>query len=145
MSLGQIFAVRSVALNQIGNSVQSESIDTHAQPEAHDVLHRFDHIRIVEVEVGLMAKETMPEELLRDGIPRPVGRLRVGKDDSRAGVPVRIVAPHVPIAFRRSLGRFTRALEPRMLVGRVVDDELRDDTNAAPRKALKSSIFPYVG
>src|SRR5213080_1342448 len=78
-----------------------------------------------------MAEEAVPEELLRNRIPSPIGCLRIGKYDARPGVSVRIVAPHVPRTLPRILWRPPRALEPRMLIRRVIDDELRDDLEPA--------------
>ena len=103
---------------------------------------RLEHVGVVEVEVGLVAEEAVPVELLRLRIPRPVRLLGVGEDDARAGVLVRVVAPHVPVALRRALRRAARALEPRMLIRRVVDHELRDDADVrarAPRRGTRGS------
>ena len=90
---------------------------------------RLEDVGVVEVEVRLVAEEAMPVELLRLRIPRPVRLLGVGEDDARAGVLVRVVAPHVPVALRRSLRRAARPLEPRVLVGGVVDHQLGDDAD----------------
>src|SRR5919198_2811955 len=112
MGLRQIFAVRSIPLYEIRNRIEAKSIYPHLQPEAHDVLHRLEYLRIIKVQIRLMAEEAMPEELLRHRIPRPVRRLGVREDDPRAGVLVRIVAPHVPGALSRTLWRSARSLEP---------------------------------
>ena len=81
--LRKILAVRALALDEIRNGVESQPVDAHAQPEAHDVDDRLEHVGIVEVEVGLVAEEAMPVELLRLRIPRPVRALGVGEDDAR--------------------------------------------------------------
>ena len=101
--LGQILAVRAFALDEIRNRVESKTVDAHAQPEAHDVRDRLEDVGVVEVEIGLVAEEAMPVELLRFRIPRPVRLLGVGEDDARSGVLVRVVAPHVPVALAANL------------------------------------------
>ena len=78
-----------------------------------------------------MAEEAVPEVLLRDLVPGPVRLLGVGEDDARAAVELVVVAPDVEVALRRALGRLARGLEPGVLVGGVVDDELGDDAQAA--------------
>ena len=44
----------------------------------------------------------------------------------------RVVAPHVVVALARARRRAARRLEPRVLVGGVVDDQLGDHAQAAP-------------
>src|SRR6202000_2651757 len=112
------------------------------------------HVRIVEIEIGLVTEEAMPvvrlryripgsEVLLlasllqspvvrlRYRVPGPVGRLRVTEDDARAGVTVGRVAPDIVVTLWRPGWRAACCLEPRMLVRRVIDDELGDDAQAA--------------
>jgi len=60
MSLRQIFAGRAFAFDEIRNGVQSKSVHTHLQPEAHDRPHFFADRRIVIVKVRLVAEKTMP-------------------------------------------------------------------------------------
>jgi hypothetical protein len=43
-----------------------------------------------------------------------------------------VVAPDVEVALGRALGRAARGLEPRVLVGGVVDHQLGDHAQAAP-------------
>ena len=92
---------------------------------AHDV-------RVVEVEVGLVGEEAVPVVGLRDRVPGPVGLLGVGEDDARLRPFLVGVAPHVEVALARAGRRLPRRLEPRVLVGGVVDDQLGDDLQAAP-------------
>src|SRR2546421_6495347 len=77
-----------------------------------------------------MAEEAVPVKTLRRFAPSPVRLLRVGEDDARLLVTLRRVAPDVPVALQR-VGRGARILEPGVLVGGVVDDEVCDDTYAA--------------
>ena len=128
----EVLVVRALALAEVGDRVEAEPVDAHVEPELHGADHRPQHLRVVEVEVGLVAEEAVPVVRLRDRVPRPVRRLGVGEDDARAGVAVRVVAPDVVVALRRALRRAPRRLEPRVLVGRVVHDELGDHLEVAP-------------
>ena len=66
----------------------------------------------------------MPVVLLGVFIPRPVRFFCVGKDDAGVFVDLVGIAPHVVGALGAALGSPARALEPRMLVAGVVDDQL---------------------
>ena len=65
-----------------------------------DVEHRFLHDGVVVVQVGLVAEEPVPVELPPHRIERPVRLLGVDEDDSRVGVLLAGVAPHVVVAVR---------------------------------------------
>ena len=73
----------------------------------------------------------MPVVRARDIVPGPVRRLGVGEDDPRVLVLVRRVGPHVPVALGRAGRGLTRALEPLVLGGGVVHDEVGDDAQPA--------------
>ncbi len=77
-----------------------------------------------------MGEEAVPEELAPHRVERPVGRLRVDEDDARVLVARVVVAPHVEVAVR-ALRVGARRLEPRVLVARVVHDEVDDDAHPA--------------
>ena len=128
--LGKIFIVGSVALDEVRNRVQPETVDAHVQPEAHDLENGLEHPGIVEVEIRLVAEKAVPVELLRELVPGPVRLLGVGENDASPGVKARVIGPDVIVALVGSLGRAPRRLEPRMLVGGVVDDQLGDDAQA---------------
>src|SRR6202020_2552201 len=64
-------------------------------------------------------------------IPCPVRTFAVDEDDARSGVFLIAVRPDVEITPRRSWFCPSRALEPRMLVRRMVNHQLGDDANAA--------------
>jgi hypothetical protein len=130
--LREILVVRPLALDQVGDRVEPQPVDSHLQPEAHGAEHLLEHARIVEVEVRLVRIEAMPEEGVRLRVPRPIRLLRIDEDDARAEIALVGVAPDVEIARRRAGLGAPRLLEPRMLVGGVVDDKLGDDADAAP-------------
>ena len=86
---------------------------------------------IVEVEIGLMGVEAMPVVRLGDRIPGPVRGLEVLEDDARVAVALGRVAPDVEVAPAAARRRAPRALEPGVLVGGVVDDQLGDHAQPA--------------
>ena len=131
VALGQVLAVRPLALDQVGDRVEPHPVDSHVEPEPHDLEDRAEHPGVVEVEVGLMVEEPVPVILLGDGIPRPVRRLTVGEDDPRAFILLRRVAPDVIVPLGRADRGIPRRLEPRVLVRCVIDHQLGDHPDVA--------------
>jgi hypothetical protein len=125
--LGQVFVVGAVALDQVRDRVEPEAVYAHVEPEAHGLEDCLQHRRVVEVQVRLVAEEAVPKELLGDRIPGPVRGLGVGEDDARAVVLLVGVAPNIEVALGGARWRTARGLEPRVLVGGVVDHQLGDD------------------
>ena len=76
-------------------------------------------------------EEAVPVVGLGGVVPAPVRRLGVGEDDPDALVLAVGLAPDVEVALRRAGRRAPRRLEPRMLIGGVVDDQLGDDADVA--------------
>src|SRR5690606_19277072 len=73
----------------------------------------------------------MPVIGARHGIARPARFFGVAENDARAGVGLVVVGPDVVVA-RGAAGTGTAgALEPRVLVGRMVDDEFGDHPQSA--------------
>src|SRR5882762_6605281 len=70
-----------------------------------------------------MTKKAVPEIRFGYGIPRPIRCFRVKKYDSGIEVLLVSVTPHIEIALRRTGRCSTCCLEPRMLIGSVVNDE----------------------
>ena len=123
MDLGQVLATGALALEEIWDGIQAQTVDALIEPEAQDLDHFLLHSQVVEVQVWLVAEETMPVVLARLRVPRPIGRLGVSEDDARVSVPLIRVAPNVVLAKRRRrIG--AGGLKPRVLVGRVVHDQL---------------------
>ena len=69
----------------------------------------------------------MPVVGVGDMIPRPIRRLVVLEDDPRFPVLVRRVAPDIEIPPATAPWTSPGALEPGVLVGCVIDYELRDN------------------
>src|SRR6185437_4019993 len=94
-------------------------------------------------------EEAVPVKLARLGIPGPVRFLGVGGDDQRTMVFLVGVTPDIPVTRARALRAALGPLEPVVLVGGVVDDELGDDAKAALLglldKALEVLHRPEIG
>ncbi len=131
VGFGDVLAGGAVALDQVRDGVEAKGVDAHVEPEAHGPEHLFHDARVVEVEVGLVRKEAMPVELAGDLVPGPVGLFRVGENDADARVELVGVGPDVHVALGRAFGREARGLEPGVLVGGVIDDELDHDLHAS--------------
>ena len=145
--LRQVLAARALALEEVGHGVEPQPVHPHVEPEVHDLEDRLHHRRVLEVEVGLVRVEAVPVVGLGHRVPGPVRRLEVLEDDPGVAVAVGGVAPDVEVALRRARPRLAGALEPGVLVGGVVHDELGDDAEA-PRRgpragtSLKSASVP---
>ena len=136
--LGQVLAVGAVADEQVGHGVEAEAVDAEVEPEPQGVDDRALHVGGVEVQVGLVAEEAVPEVLLADRVERPVGRFGVDEDDPGVAVAGVVVAPDVEVAVR-AVRVAARGLEPRVLVGGVVRDEVDDHPHAALRGRRRAS------
>src|SRR4029078_1185403 len=101
---------------QWGKRVEPESVDPEIEPETHGAQDRFQHLRIVEVQIRLVTEEPGPVVRLRDAVPCPGRGFSICKYDARAGVLIGIVAPDVVIALERTFRCAARGLEPWMLV-----------------------------
>jgi len=126
VGLRKVLVVGALALHQVGDGVEPHPVDPHVQPELHGLEDFLQDARVVEVQVWLVAEEAVPVVLLGDGIPGLVGRFGVAEDDARLGVLLVVVRPDVEVAGRRSLLGVAGLLEPGVLVGGVVDDQLGD-------------------
>ncbi len=145
MRLGQVLVVGAFALDQIGDCVEPEPVDPHVEPVVHHPDHLLQHARIVEVEVGLVRIEAVPEEGAGDRVPGPVRRFRVEEDDPCLGELGVGIAPDVEVARHGAGSRLARLLEPRVLVGGVVDDELGDHPQAPPvRLGDEGAQIPHL-
>ena len=111
------------------HGVDPEARQAQLEPEAHDLGDLVAHLRIGDVEVGLVLVELVQVVLPGLLVELPDAVLLVGEDDLLL-LGRRLVAPDVEVAVGRVLA-LAGALEPRVLVAGVVDDEVGDDPHAA--------------
>jgi hypothetical protein len=137
VGFAQVFVVGAFTLDQVGNRIEPEAVDPHVEPETHGLQHRLQDPRIVEIQIRLVAEEAMPEVRLRLRVPGPVRSFGVGEYDARVEVFLVGVAPDVEIALRRARRRRARGLEPGVLIGRVIDDELGDHLQSQPVRLVQ--------
>ena len=98
--LRQVLAVGALTFVQVRDRVQPEAVDAEVEPEAEGLEHRRVHSRVVEVEVGLVAVEPVPEVLSAYRVPGPVRRLGVDEDDAGVAVGLVGVGPDVEVTVR---------------------------------------------
>ena len=140
MGLGQVLAVGSLALIEIGHGIQPQPVDPQLEPEIDDGENGRPDRRIVEVEVGLMGVEPVPVIGLGDRVPAPVRGLEVLEDHPGVLVLLGGIVPHVEIAFRAAGRGAPGALEPGMLVGRVIQHQLGDDPNTTVMRRFEEGL-----
>jgi hypothetical protein len=115
--------------------VHPEAGDAELDPEPHDLEDLGLDMRIGGVEVGLEVVEAVEVPGLGLLVVRPGGLLHAGKHHALMGVSRLLVGPDVPVAIRRILVG-TGRLEPRVLIGGVVDHEVDDHPYAALLAAM---------
>ena len=131
MRLGQVLVRGALAHTEVRHRVEPQGVDPEIEPEHHHVDDRGDDLRIVVIQIGLVREEPVPVVLPGDRVVRPVRLLGVGEDDARFRKLLIRVAPDVELPFARAPRRPASRLEPRVLVGRVVDDQLDQHPDAA--------------
>ena len=116
-------------LEEERDRVDAEAADADLEPEPDDARDLLAHGRVRDVEVGLVGEEPVQVVLPRLAVVGPHALLLAGEDHVDLDVRL-LVDPHVPVPVGRvRIG--SRRLEPRMLVGRVVDHEVDDHLDAA--------------
>src|SRR5947209_1506310 len=101
MGLGQILAVRTLFLKQVRYSIGPEAIYPHIEPVTQHLEHFAPYRRVLKIEVGLVAEETVPVILLGDRVPGPVRMFSIGKNNPGILVALIGVAPDIIVAFAR--------------------------------------------
>jgi len=124
------------ALDHEGNGIHAEARDPELQPEAHDLADLGLHRRIGGVEVGLKVVEAMEVVLARDLIVAP-GRLLHAREHHALVVVFRqLLRPEIVVAIL-GFGALARILEPGMLIGGVVDDQIDQDAHAELMRLMR--------
>ena len=127
---GQVTTARLGLLDEERRAVDAETADAQPFPEGDDLLHLRAHLRVLAVEVGLERVEAVVVPRLRHLVVGPRRLLHPREHHALVPVGGLLVGPHVPVAVpgcRVGAGR----LEPRVLVTRVVEDEVEHDPDAA--------------
>ena len=137
---GEVLVAGAFALDQIGHGIEPQPVDAEIEPKTHDAEHRLDHLRIVEVEIGLVRIKTMPEIGAGDRIPGPVRALGVEEDDAGAGIFLVRIRPDIEVARGRPGLCPPGALKPRMLIGGMIDHQLGDDADAARMRGRDEAL-----
>ncbi len=130
VGLGQVLAVRALALEEVGDGVEAHAVDPHVEPEVEGPEHLAPDVGRREVEVGLVVVEAVPVVGAGHRVPGPVRGLEVLEDDARVLVALGGLAPDVVVAVAASRLRAPGALEPGVLVRGVVDHQLGDHPEA---------------
>ncbi|MNX75929.1 hypothetical protein D3C86_1074200 [compost metagenome] len=126
----QVLAVGALFLEEVGDGVRPETIEPHVHPELEDVEHLLADLGVLVIEIRLVAEEAVPVVLLGGFVPGPVGCLGVGEDDAGAGVLAVVVAPDVVVVVR-VVGALAGLLKPGVVARRVVEHQVRDDSQVA--------------
>src|SRR5438046_833104 len=87
-----------------------------------------------------MVVETMPEILIRNGVPRPIRGLEIFEDDPGVFVFIGRVVPDVKISSLTARSCAARPLKPGVLVGRMIQNQLGYYPNA-PSMRLPQKHF----
>ncbi len=146
MRLWQILAARVFSFVKVRDSVKTKSIYAQAEPEIAYFLHGIMHRRVIKVQVRLMRIKAMPIIRFRHRVPCPVRCFEVFENDSRILVFFRGVTPHIEVfigeivagdAGARGGYSTARLLKPRILIGSVIDDQLRNDAQISRMRRVK--------
>ena len=117
------------SLDEERHRIDAEAVDAELEPEADHLGDLVPHLRVGDVQIGLVAVEAVQEVLSGRLVELPHARLLAREHGLRLLLR-RLVDPHVEVAeLRRPTAPGVD--EPRVLVGRVIDDEVDDDPDAA--------------
>ncbi len=144
LAVGQRAVGRDVLGDEV-DDVHAEAVDAAVEPPPHHRVDRLADVGVLPVEVRLLGVEQVQVVRARGLVepPRaapeeraPVRRL--GARGARLHALAR-GAPPVPVAPRALRGR-ARLDEPRVLVARVVDDEVHDELHPARVQPLDQGV-----
>ena len=119
-----------VQLEEERHGVDAEAGEVLGQPEADQLADLVADLGRGDVEVRLVAVEAVQVVLAGLGVPGPEAALVAGEDLALRAVGGDLVGPDVEVAEPRLTAAASR-LEPGVLVGGVVDDEVDDHPHAA--------------
>jgi hypothetical protein len=116
-------------LRDVVDHVHAESVDAAVEPPVHHGEDRRAHLGVLPVEVGLLRGEQV-QVILAGLLVQSPGRPAEGAAPEVWFATVVAVAPDIPVPFRVVAGG-PRLREPRVLVARVVHDEVHHEFEAA--------------
>ena len=122
-------AVRRRLLEDERDGVEPEAGDAEREPETHDPADLLPHLGVLHVQIRLEVVEAVEVVLPHLGCARPRPLLDTREDHPRLPVRWTLLRPDVPVVVRRGR-RPAGVTEPRVPVGRVVDDEIHDHADA---------------
>ena len=131
------------------DDVHAEAVHALVQPEAHDVVDLFADLRVLPVQVGLLDGEVVQVELVGRLVPFPHGGAEAGNPVVRRNrlailVEALGVAPDVVVAVGVVFGGAC-LLEPFVLVGGVVDDQVHHELDAVLVRGFEQLIEVFHG
>ena len=109
--------------------VDAEAVDAAVEPEADDVVERVAHVLVPPVEIGLLAQVVVHVVLTGGRVERPRRTAEAAHPVVRRRAVRFRIGPHVPVAMARGARR-SRVDEPRVLLARVVRDEVEEHADA---------------
>src|SRR3954466_7266842 len=112
------------------------------QPEAHHIEHRLLQSGVAPVNIRLLGKKHMVVPLPRRCVPCPGVTAKDGGPMSRRLLRTAAIFPDVPVALRICSGG-TGLLEPRVLVGCMVHNEIHEYTYV-PLLGFRGETVPIV-
>ena len=127
----KILVISVLSLNEIRNGIEAKAVHAKIEPEAHDIQNRFDDRGVVIVQIRLMGVEAMPEIGVRNGVPGPVGSFAIDENDAPFRELVVRLGLDVEIPLRGPGSRVPGTLKPGMLIGSMVENQLRNDMHLA--------------
>ena len=125
----RVEAPRPRRLQPEGDRVDAEPRGPQLHPERHDLLQPLPHRRVLDVQVGLEVEEAVEVVLASFSVVGPCRLLDTRKRDPFLRIRRLAFRPHVEIAI--SGVALPSELEPGVLIGRVVGDEVDDDPDPA--------------
>src|SRR6266511_354486 len=72
MRLWKIFADSALAFVKVRDRIETEAVNAKGEPKIANLLDRFVHGRVIEIQVRLMRIKPMPIVSFCDRVPRPV-------------------------------------------------------------------------
>ena len=145
---GRVLGEGKVLGNQV-DDVHAEAVHALVEPEAHDVVDLFADLRVLPVQVGLLDGEVVQVELAGRLVPLPHGGAEAGnpvvrRDRVAVLVEALRVAPDVVVAVGVVLGGAC-LLEPFVLIGGVVDDEVHHELDAVLVRGFEQLVEVFHG